>query len=90
MCPCSMYKNTTYTPEELDSRIKEIKEALTVNRKETSVHKRSLISAPDERLSVKRIGYVGVSIMAALCVLIVLMDMPRSISCLKDFLRQCK
>ncbi|KAK3082925.1 hypothetical protein FSP39_009164, partial [Pinctada imbricata] len=90
MCPCSMYRNTSYSPEELKSRLEEIKEKLTVDRKKTSSYQRSLFSAPDDRISARRIGYVGVVIMAVICVLVVLMDVPRCISSLRDFINNCR
>ncbi|KAK3083063.1 hypothetical protein FSP39_012954, partial [Pinctada imbricata] len=90
MCPCSMYKNKTYTQEEVQKRIKEIKEKLTIKPKNTRAYKRSLISAPDDRISARNIGYAGVVIMIILSGLIVLMDVPRGIGRVREFIRACR
>ncbi|XP_021368020.1 integumentary mucin C.1-like [Mizuhopecten yessoensis] len=65
-CYCGVSPNTTnLTHEALEELIKGLTKELTVNKKETSISKRKLISAGDDRESAATIGCIGV---LALCV----------------------
>ncbi|KAK3082696.1 hypothetical protein FSP39_002899 [Pinctada imbricata] len=82
-----MYNNKTYSPEEVQSRLKEIRGNLKINRKNTTVYKRSLLSATDERISAQSIGYVGVAVLIIISGLIISMDVPRVITWMREFIK---
>ncbi|OWF42705.1 hypothetical protein KP79_PYT15784 [Mizuhopecten yessoensis] len=73
MCPClcnvSSSNSKNLTHEALVELVKELAKELTVNKKETSISKRKLISVGDERQSAETIGFIGV---LALCVPVLL------------------
>ncbi|XP_021368021.1 flocculation protein FLO11-like [Mizuhopecten yessoensis] len=69
-CVCVVSSNTTnLTQEARLELVKELRKELTVDRKETSISKRKLISVGDERQSAETIGFIGV---LALCVPVLL------------------
>lgn len=71
--------NVTYTPQELQQKIKKIKSELTVEKKQTNKYKRSLISASDSRPSARIIGSsVGVLTVYIVITLLVAFDFPRA------------
>ncbi|XP_033739919.1 uncharacterized protein LOC117327176 [Pecten maximus] len=76
-CPCGDVTNTTITPKQLESKINEIKQTLTVSKKDLSSWKRKLMSTPDDRASAQSIGYIGAAIMCSIAAIMIIMDLPR-------------
>ena len=74
LCNCNM-KNQTY--EEVIEELQEIVASLTVDKKQTSLYKRKLNSASDDRASSRYIGYLGVVFITAVLCGIVLLDAPK-------------
>ncbi|XP_062573604.1 uncharacterized protein LOC134235488 [Saccostrea cucullata] len=77
-CPCRTVHNITYTPEELQKKLEQMKAELTIEAKETSKYKRTLISVPDHRPSARGIGSVGILILCTIIILLVAFDFPRA------------
>ncbi|OWF45873.1 uncharacterized protein LOC110456466 [Mizuhopecten yessoensis] len=86
-CPCGDVTNTTITPKQLESKINEIKQTLTVSKKATSSWKRKLVSTPDDRVSAQSIGYIGAAIMCSIAAIMIIMDLPRLGGDFKRFVR---
>ncbi|XP_060084361.1 uncharacterized protein LOC132563637 [Ylistrum balloti] len=86
-CPCGDVTNTTITPKQLESKINEIKQTLTVSKKGLSSWKRKLVSTPDDRASAQSIGYIGAAIMCSIAAIMVVMDIPRLGGDFKRFIR---
>ncbi|XP_062608620.1 uncharacterized protein LOC134270409 [Saccostrea cucullata] len=62
------------TPEILQKKIDAIQTNLTIDRKNTTKHKRTLISAPDDRISARNLGLVGVVVICLVVFVIVSFD----------------
>ncbi|XP_061175863.1 uncharacterized protein LOC133184800 [Saccostrea echinata] len=77
-CPCRTVNNVTYTPEELQKKLEQMKAELTVEAKETNKYKRTLISVPDHRPSARGIGSLGILILCTIIILLVAFDFPRA------------
>ena len=89
-CPCTLsLASSTITTEELQAKIEQMQTELTVNRKETSSYKRKLTSAPDDRVSAKSIGYVGVVILTVVTGLLVCIDLPTIMKDSLAFFKRC-
>ncbi|XP_069140711.1 uncharacterized protein [Argopecten irradians] len=86
-CPCEDVTNTTITPKQLESKINEIKQTLTVSKKDLSSYKRKLVSTPDHRASAQSIGYIGAAIMCSIAAIMVVMDLPRLGGDFRRFIR---
>ena len=77
ICPCNTWPATNVTKEELVLILNEIRNKLSINRKKTSLEKRKLISAADDRVSSAGIGYLGIGVIAFVVGGIVLIDITR-------------
>ena len=74
-CDCSVYFNSTIlTPEELETKLQEIKSILTLEKNSLSSAIRRKISAPDDRPSARSIGAVGVAVLVSVLLAIIAMD----------------
>ncbi|XP_069140027.1 serine-rich adhesin for platelets-like [Argopecten irradians] len=74
MCVCTCNNNNQ--PElTLEEKVEQIKRELTVNKKNTSLHKRKFISASDDRMSATGIGSFGVGMLVAVLLSICIMDL---------------
>lgn len=73
-CPCSSVNIIDLNEKELLQKIQELKIDMTVVTKETNKYKRSLISSPDNRVSSKVIGWIGISVLISVLLVIVLLD----------------
>ncbi|XP_062603939.1 uncharacterized protein LOC134265733 [Saccostrea cucullata] len=62
------------TPEILQKKIDAIQTNLTIDSKNTTKHKRTLISAPDDRISARNVGLVGVVVIFLVVFVIVSFD----------------
>lgn len=69
-CPCALSKNQS------SSVIASILEDLTIETKSISSYKRKHTSAPDERPSAQRLGYLGVTFLVLVFGEILLLDIP--------------
>lgn len=74
-CPCIMVGNTTSPQLTLEERIEILKKELTIDKTQTSMNKRKLISVSDNRMSAKGLGVFGLSILILVPICIVLMDL---------------
>ncbi|XP_060085513.1 uncharacterized protein LOC132564915 [Ylistrum balloti] len=74
MCVCSC--NTANQPElTIEEKVEQLKRELTVNKKNTSLHKRKFISASDDRISATGIGSFGVGMLVIVLLSICVMDL---------------
>ena len=74
-CDCSVYFNSTIlTPEELETKLQEIKSILTLEKNSLSSSIRRKISASDDRPSARSIGAVGVAVLVSVLLAIIAMD----------------
>ena len=69
-------KYTVTTEKDLDEKIREIKEELTIKKADLSSYRRMKTSADDSRVSAKGIGFVGVIILCSVASFIFVMDFP--------------
>lgn len=76
-CPCSIVTNLTVSDVTLVEKINRLKKELSVNKKNTSAHRRSKISVADHRVSATSIGSMGVVILSIVLGSICLMDLTR-------------
>jgi hypothetical protein len=74
-CACVKEYNHTMTQAELDVRLSEIVQNLTVPKKTTSRFIRSKISVQDKRPEVAYVGSLGIVLMSVVISLIVLPDL---------------
>jgi cytoskeletal protein RodZ len=88
-CPCSTVTNITISEVALEEKVNRLKKELSVNKKNTSAHRRSKISVPDHRVSATSIGSMGVVILSVVLGSICLMDLTR-VRCDKMNTRCCK
>ncbi|XP_033756842.1 uncharacterized protein LOC117339389 [Pecten maximus] len=73
MCVCAC--NTDNQPElTIEEKVEKLKKDLTVNKKNTSLHKRKFISASDDRMSATGIGSFGVGMLVIVLLSIFIMD----------------
>ncbi|CAC5426527.1 unnamed protein product [Mytilus coruscus] len=87
LCPCSkvgkdkwnFLRGTNLTLGQLRQILKPeldlMKKELSINKSNTTRMRRSKISAPDDRISAKSVGYVGVVFICLITVIIVFIDM---------------
>jgi hypothetical protein len=73
-CPCSSVNIIDLNEKELLQKIQQLKIDMTVATKETNKYKRSLLSSPDNRVSSKVIGWIGISVLICVLLVIVLLD----------------
>ena len=73
-CSCSSVNIIDLSEKELLQRIQQLKIDMTVVTKETNKYKRSLLSSPDNRVSSKVIGWIGISVLICVLLVIVLLD----------------
>ncbi|XP_052078446.1 uncharacterized protein LOC127716314 [Mytilus californianus] len=77
---CRSFKNST----EILEMIEDIKKNLYIDKQQLSSTKRKLQSAEDPRTSSKSIGLFGVAILTSVLLTIVLADVPRLLSFIKN------
>lgn len=70
-----MAGNTTSPPLTIEERIEILKKELTIDKTQTSMNKRKLISVSDNRTSARGLGVFGLSILILVPICIVLMDL---------------
>ena len=73
-CPCSSVNIIDLNEKELLQKIQQLKIDMTVVTKETNKYKRSLLSSSDNRVSSKVIGWIGISVLICVLLVIVLLD----------------
>ncbi|CAG2217267.1 unnamed protein product [Mytilus edulis] len=71
---CYKLCNKTETQTNLQEKIQKLEKELVVSKKDTNKHKRSLISAPDNRNSSKTMGLVGTACIAVVVGILVAID----------------
>ena len=86
-CPCNSNSVQNLTSEQITEKLQELKEELTVDKKDLSSWKRKLVSADDHRASAQSIGYVGAVILGAVVLFFVVLDFPRLVADSKLFFR---
>ncbi|XP_041369811.1 uncharacterized protein LOC121383780 [Gigantopelta aegis] len=74
MCPCYTWVREQPSAIELQRILDMIRNLLLVRRNETSKFRRNRVSATDERVSARRIGFLGIFVFSAIVFLIVLSD----------------
>lgn len=88
-CSCTLtLSSSSITNAELQAKIEQIKTELTVDKKKTSSYKRKLTSAPDNRVSARSIGYVGVIILSIVVGLLVCIDISTLAKDTKSFFQR--
>ncbi|KAK3105741.1 hypothetical protein FSP39_004658, partial [Pinctada imbricata] len=78
MCTCEC-SNTYYynvTSEEIQTKIKELRESLEIDKKSVTSYQRTLTSANDVRASSAVIGSLGVIVLISVVSIIVILDTP--------------
>lgn len=73
-CACRTQTNVSLTPEEVQTKIENIVQNLTVSKEKTSKFIRSKISAQDKRPEVVYVGSVAVALLCLMVGLVVLPD----------------
>ncbi|XP_071175358.1 uncharacterized protein [Mytilus edulis] len=89
-CPCTTLGeevNHILTEEELQQKIDKLLNEISIDKKNTAVSKRKLISAPDSRKSAVAVGSTGIVILALLLLGIIAMDASRLV-CLVHLTRR--
>lgn len=91
-CKCSCTTlgeevNHILTEEELQQKIDKLVNEISIDKKNTAVSKRKLISAPDSRKSAVAVGSTGIVILALLLLGIIAMDASRLV-CLVHLTRR--
>ncbi|XP_033758114.1 uncharacterized protein LOC117340463 [Pecten maximus] len=88
-CQCCSSRNSTanYTKEDLAAMLTLLREKLYVHRKKTNMYIRSLISAPDYRVSSKVIGYTCGCVLGLLGICLVLLDIRNLLKMFKNIRR---
>ncbi|XP_062600806.1 uncharacterized protein LOC134262428 [Saccostrea cucullata] len=76
-CPCSVTVNITDSNLTLAEKVEQLKKELTVNKRNTSAHRRSKISMADHRVSATSIGSLGVVILSVVLGSICMLDLTR-------------
>lgn len=84
-CPCSSVNIIDLNEKELLQKIQELKIDMTVVTKETNKYKRSLLSSPDNRVSSKVIGWIGISVLISVLLVIVLLDIGHLLRIISRF-----
>lgn len=79
-CPCSTVANISDPLLTIEEKVERLKKELTVNKRNTSSHRRSLISVADHRVSATSIGSMGVVILSVVVGSICLLDLT-SVRC---------
>lgn len=74
-CPCSSATNVTDSELTIEEKVEKLKKELTVDKQNTSAHRRSKISVADHRVSATSIGSLGVVILSVIVGSICLMDL---------------
>lgn len=74
-CPCSSVTNVFDSVLTIEEKVDKLKKELTVNKQNTSAHRRSKISVADHRVSATSIGSLGVVILSVIMGSICLMDL---------------
>lgn len=74
-CPCSSVTNVSDSVLTIEEKVEKLKKELTVNKQNTSAHRRSKISVADHRVSATSIGSLGVVILSVIMGSICLMDL---------------
>lgn len=74
-CPCSIVTNVTDSELTIEEKVEKLKKELTVDKQNTSAHRRSKISVADHRVSATSIGSLGVVILSVIVGSICLMDL---------------
>lgn len=76
-CHCWCTDIAAHTNDSLTELVKQLNTELIVDKKKTSLYKRKLSCASDDRLSSRNIGVFGVVILVFCLCVIISMDMPR-------------
>ncbi|XP_071160801.1 uncharacterized protein [Mytilus edulis] len=74
---CLQINSTVWTAEELYEKLELLRNAISINRKETKSYKATKTSAYDPRKSSRNIGIVGVAILIAPVIFVIVMDIQR-------------
>lgn len=74
-CPCSSVTNVSDSVLTIEEKVEKLKKELTVNKQNTSAHRRSKISVADHRVSATSIGSLGVVILSVIMGSVCLMDL---------------
>lgn len=74
-CPCFSVTNVSDSVLTIEEKVEKLKKELTVNKQNTSAHRRSKISVADHRVSATSIGSLGVVILSVIMGSICLMDL---------------
>ncbi|CAG2228673.1 unnamed protein product [Mytilus edulis] len=71
---CLHVNNTVWTEEEIYIRVALLKNAISINKKETSLYKNTKRSAYDSRKSARNVGIVGIILMILPVIFIIVID----------------
>ncbi|VDI25880.1 Hypothetical predicted protein [Mytilus galloprovincialis] len=74
---CMQINNTVWTEEELTEKLLLLRNAISINKKETNLYKATKMSAYDPRKSSRNIGIVGVIVLVVPVIFVVVMDVQR-------------
>ncbi|VDI62672.1 Hypothetical predicted protein [Mytilus galloprovincialis] len=74
---CLQINSTVWTTEELAEKLTLLKNAISINKKETKSYKATKISAYDPRKSSRNIGIVGIALLIVPVIFVIVMDIQR-------------
>lgn len=79
LCPCNKINSElrVYTEEEMQQKIADLVLKISIDKKNTSLSKRKLISASDNRTSAAAVGSFGVIVLSLLLLGVVALDACR-------------
>ncbi|CAG2219496.1 unnamed protein product [Mytilus edulis] len=74
---CLQINSTVWTTEELSEKLTLLKNAISINKKETNSYKTTKTSAYDPRKSSRNIGIVGIALLIVPVICVIVMDIQR-------------
>ena len=93
LCPCNTINSELrfYTEEEIQQKIAELVHEISIDKKNTALSKRKLISASDNRTSAAAVGSFGVIVLSLLLLGVVALDARRLacvVHCIKRLIQR--